>query len=141
MECTILDTARWRSKGTGSKENNGKRLVPRKNSYVSITGFITGRCSTAGNKCFCVEVDSMVFLGRPTVPGTSQLASPLAGATSNEASPGHSNLKFDFSQLRNKKRHIETALPRVLTRYILSRIILISFSVLESDIDLQYLES
>ena len=54
VECTVPDTARWRSKGIGSKETNGKRLVPRKNTYVSITGFITSRHSTASNKCFCV---------------------------------------------------------------------------------------
>jgi hypothetical protein len=68
VECAFPNTARW--------TKSGKKLMPQQHRYVSVTGFITGRNtkSVAGSEQterFTVEVDSIVFLGRPVVMKSS----------------------------------------------------------------------
>ncbi|KAG1729855.1 uncharacterized protein EDB91DRAFT_1085633 [Suillus paluster] len=69
VECGFPNTARW--------TKSGKKLTPQLHHYISVTGFITGRKvktvegSEPETDRFTVEVDSIVFLGRPVVTKSS----------------------------------------------------------------------
>ncbi|KAG1841446.1 hypothetical protein DFJ58DRAFT_845023 [Suillus subalutaceus] len=99
VECSIPDTPRWK--------RSGKKLTPQPHRYVSITGFLTGRKTKTVvgedpvTERFCLQVDSIVFLGRPVVAHSSSNS-----VASNPSTPatGRSKMKFDFSQVRSNKR-------------------------------------
>ncbi|KAG1745348.1 uncharacterized protein EDB91DRAFT_1080282 [Suillus paluster] len=65
VECGFPNTAQW--------TKSGKKLTPQPHCYISVTGFITGRKvktvegSEPETDRFTVEVDSIVFLGRPVI--------------------------------------------------------------------------
>ncbi|KAG2138314.1 hypothetical protein DEU56DRAFT_755884 [Suillus clintonianus] len=95
VECSIPNTPRW--------HKNGKKFgIPHPNRYISVTGFLTGRKTRKEHEvciteCFTLEIQSIVFLGRPVVANSS--GSPIQART-----PGaKSKMKFDFSSARANK--------------------------------------
>ncbi|KAI5985716.1 hypothetical protein EDD15DRAFT_2373820 [Pisolithus albus] len=94
VECKIPDTPRW--------TRSGKKILPARNCYVSITGFITDRkphgSQSATMERFCVEIESIVYLGHPMVSSSASTpASPTVGNPRRK-------MKFDFSAPRAAKR-------------------------------------
>jgi len=70
VECVIPDTARWK------KSTSGKKFIVQPHRYVNVSGSIIGRTTKkVGEKNmterFRVEVDNIIFLGRPIVASSS----------------------------------------------------------------------
>ncbi|KAI6164401.1 hypothetical protein EDD17DRAFT_1754935 [Pisolithus thermaeus] len=94
VECKIPNTPRW--------TRSGKKILPARNRYVSITGFITDQkphgSQSATMERFCVEIESIVYLGRPMVSSSASTpASPTVGNPRRK-------MKFDFSAPRAAKQ-------------------------------------
>ncbi|KAF8142057.1 hypothetical protein EV363DRAFT_1443946 [Boletus edulis] len=102
VKCLIPDTQRWKTK-------SGRKMTPKSGGYLSVTGFMTDRNGTSqARQGFCLDVDSMVFLGRPIV--TRSAGSQDSLATESPSTPGRAGMRFDFTQTRStKKRRVEDA--------------------------------